>query len=320
MKKTTDSATPRMWGLHSSEYPKLPIDRKCVAIGWDRLGDLAKLPRDREAFKMAYAEAYKDERPTEGHVNTNATQLLAFAWDAKPGDYVAYLEPNSKNVYVGRITGDYRFDTECAERYRNVRDAEWRGPFARDSFMPATLSALGCCMTFWKVAKGEMTAVTRDLLTHGGYCGLKPSEKSHDEWVYENLYTQLDGEGFERFVADLFRVYGYEVKTTARSGDHGIDLVATRTDALYSQTAYVQVKRRKEAVGEDRISALCGTIAAKHGSRGVFVSYGGFQNAALVSATEKGIAVIDGRRVCTLALWNEERLAKDWPQVFAHGA
>jgi hypothetical protein len=26
------------------------------------------------------------------------------------------------------------------------------------------------------------------------------------------------------------------------------------------------------------------------------------------------------RRVCTLALWNEERLAKDWPQVFAHGA
>lgn len=317
--RPTASANVRVWGLHSTKYPRLPVKNDCIAIGWENLGDLSKLPRNREAFKKIYAEVYKDRNPSAGHVANNATQLLSFAWEAKVGDYVAYPVANSKEVYVGRITGEYRFDADCEEQYRNVRSVEWKGPFQRDDFMPATQSALGCCMTFWKIAKGEMTAVIRDLLAHGGYCGLTPDKKTHDEWVYENLYTQLTGEDFEGFVADLFRLYGYDVEMTAKSGDHGIDIVATRTDALFTQTAFVQVKRRKEAVGEDRISSLCGAIASKLGSRGVFVSYGGFQNAALSAAAEKGVALIDGRRICTLALWNEERLSAKWPQVFAHG-
>ena len=94
--------------------------------------------------------------------------------------------------------------------------------------------------------------------------------------------------------------------------------MATRTDALWSQRSIVQVKCCRDRTSEAEVQQLAGVL--KCGERGVFVSYAGLRDAARKCANEKGIAVVDGRRVSTLALWNEERLARNWPKVFAHGA
>ena len=319
MNKTTDKTTAgagiRVWGFRSSDYPMLPIKRGCAALGWEKIGDLSKLPRDREGFKRVYAKAYADEKPTDAHVNTNTTQILAFAWEAKVGDVIVY--PYKKDVRIGRITSDYRHAPDWEEAYRHVRDVEWLYETERGSFTAGAQNSLKALCSFWSIGDGR-ASVKNEFLKCLDLEDATPAEKSHEEWVYENLYERLGGEGFERFVAAMFRLYGYEVETTARSGDHGIDLVATRTDALWSQRSVVQVKCCRGRSSEAEVQQLAGVL--KCGERGVFVSYAGLRDAARKCAAEKGIAVIDGRRVCTLALWNEERLAKDWPQVFAHGA
>ena len=312
--KPTASANVRVWGLHSTKYPQLPIERKCVAIGWDSLGDLSKLPRDREAFKRKYAEVYKDRKPSAGHVANNATQLLSFVWEAKVGDLVAY--PEEQTVHIGRIVGDYRHHGDWTESYRNTRAVEWIVETTRQSLSKGAQNALKNLGTFFAIGENA-PAVKNEFLGRAGLAPVASAKKSREESVYESIYAQLSGDDFERFVADLFRLYGYDVETTAKSGDHGIDLVTTRTDALFTQRSLVQVKCCRGKSPEAEVQQLAGVL--KGGERGVFVSYAGFQKAAEDYAAEKGVALIDGRRVGTLALWNEERLSAKWPQVFAHG-
>ena len=312
--KPTASANVRVWGLHSRDYIKLPVERYCAAIGWDELGDLSKLPRDREAFKRKYAEVYKDRKPSDGHISTNATQLLSFVWEAKVGDVVAY--PEKQTVHIGRIIGDYCYHGNWTESYRNAREVEWVMKTERQSLSKGAQNALKNLGSFFAIGENA-PAVKNEFLECVGLAPVASAKKSREESVYESIYAELSGDDFERFVADLFRLYGYEVETTAKSGDHGIDLVATRTDALFTQRSVVQVKCCRGKSPEAEVQQLAGVL--KGGERGVFVSYAGFQKAAEDYAREKGVALIDGRRVCTLALWNEGRLSAKWPQVFTHG-
>ncbi len=68
---------------------------------------------------------------------------------------------------------------------------------------------------------------------------------------------------------DRLRELGYAVRRTGRSGDHGIDLVATR----WGETAIVQCKRyTSAAVGEDVIGRLYGSMLDKRADRAYLVT------------------------------------------------
>ena len=57
---------------------------------------------------------------------------------------------------------------------------------------------------------------------------------------------QLDPVAFERFVGSLFERMGYQVQTTALSGDEGVDLILRKDQKL----AIVQCKRYEGPVGQ----------------------------------------------------------------------
>ena len=170
--KPTASANVRVWGLHSTKYPQLPIERKCVAIGWDSLGDLSKLPRDREAFKRKYAEVYKDRKPSAGHVANNATQLLSFVWEAKVGDLVAY--PEEQTVHIGRIVGDYRHHGDWTESYRNTRAVEWIVETTRQSLSKGAQNALKNLGTFFAIGENAPPSRTSFLVAQGSRLSRPP--------------------------------------------------------------------------------------------------------------------------------------------------
>lgn len=53
----------KIWGIHSSALSE--IDSKflskvkpCVAIGWNKVGDLSKIPADREIFKEIISKGW----------------------------------------------------------------------------------------------------------------------------------------------------------------------------------------------------------------------------------------------------------------------
>jgi restriction system protein len=61
---------------------------------------------------------------------------------------------------------------------------------------------------------------------------------------------RMSGIEFERFMADFFRTKGYlSVKTTPRSGDHGVDLLLTTED----RKIVIQLKRQANPVGNQAV-------------------------------------------------------------------
>ena len=91
-------------------------------------------------------------------------------------------------------------------------------------------------------------------------------------------WQSLDGIGFERELAVLFRALGYRVESTPVSGDQGIDLILSKDGKL----AVVQCKAHKNGVGpavaRDLLGSMVGhgaqyaVLARTGGSRGAFMS------------------------------------------------
>jgi restriction system protein len=67
-----------IWGIHMGKgHAQRPIEEGFVAIGWSKMGDLSKLPADRDAFKKAVASTYPQIKP--GAIPVVAGTLFKFA-------------------------------------------------------------------------------------------------------------------------------------------------------------------------------------------------------------------------------------------------
>ena len=103
---------------------------------------------------------------------------------------------------------------------------------------------------------------------------------------------------FEHYVADLFRLKGYQVNVRGRSGDHGVDLELT--GAGYKK-AIVQCKRYRDTVGEKIIRDLYGTLLHEKVSRAFLVTTADISDAARRWAEGKPITLIDGPTLVSIA-------------------
>lgn len=96
---------------------------------------------------------------------------------------------------------------------------------------------------------------------------------------------------FEQWVGARFRDMGYYVRDTAVSGDHGVDLIATRGN----EKAVIQCKRyRDRSVGEPVVRDLYGAMQHEDADRAYLVTTGHFTATALVWAKGNPIELWDG--------------------------
>ena len=101
----------KIWGIHAGrtgDAESLFLKKGFIAVGWARMGDLSKLKPDRDAFKVAVAKAYPENKA--GAIPNNAGQLYRFIHEMKPEDLVIYPSKLDRLVHIGRIEGPYRYD------------------------------------------------------------------------------------------------------------------------------------------------------------------------------------------------------------------
>lgn len=87
-----------------------------------------------------------------------------------------------------------------------------------------------------------------------------------------NQLRKMDGLQFEHWVADLFRMAGFQVEVTRASGDHGVDLWAS----LQSRMVAVQCKRWDGTVGEPVVRDLYGSMMAAKAHAACLITTGSF--------------------------------------------
>ncbi|MEO8218929.1 MAG: restriction endonuclease, partial [Acidobacteriota bacterium] len=95
----------------------------------------------------------------------------------------------------------------------------------------------------------------------------------------------------------------WSVKTTAKSRDGGVDLIATKQDEVGVLTSlYIQCKNYASSIGVEIIRQLNGVIPPNiAGVRGVVVCPGGFTRDAQSFAKERDIALWDRQQLFEMA-------------------
>lgn len=116
----------------------------------------------------------------------------------------------------------------------------------------------------------------------------------------------MTGEEFEQYVAELLHFQGYKTRMTPRSGDYGVDIVASKDGV---KTA-VQIKRYSNKLDQKPIrEAVTGMAVRQYGcTKAMVVTNSTFTKAAEFLAKESGCELID-----------REKLG-EWVLAFQNGA
>lgn len=135
-------------------------------------------------------------------------------------------------------------------------------------------------------------------------------------WIYKYLRKEVDAyfrsqqtlnqlramspSEFEEFLAWLFRQQGYDVKMTARKGDHGVDLVLSKEGRTYG----VQAKRfgERQKVGEPMLREFYGSFEDFGAQEGYFITTSSFTQSARDWVVNKRgrLQLIDGNGLVSM--------------------
>lgn len=106
----------------------------------------------------------------------------------------------------------------------------------------------------------------------------------------------LNGIAFEKFLAELFRDYGYEVDTTPKSGDYGADLIMVRD----GKKIVVQAKQYADAAGFDAVKEVYFAKDFYKADEAWVVATHGFTPQALRAAESTNVRLMSGSEIVSM--------------------
>jgi restriction system protein len=306
--KSTES---NLWGIHggkTGDADSLFLKKKYVGLGWPKIGDLSLIAPDREAFKIAVANAYPDKKP--GAIRNNAGQLFRFVHEIKPGDLIAYPSKRDRRIHLGLLEGGYKFDPKTEPAYPNVRQVEWLCEVPRTHFSQGALYEIGSAMSLFLIKnyaeeyraaiEGKAVAVAPVALDDSVAAVAEDIEETTRDFVLKRLAQELKGHPFADFVANLLNTMGYRTRVSEAGPDGGVDIIAHRDELGFEPPIIkVQVKSTEGSIGDPVVSSLYGKVG--NGEFGLLVSLGTFTTPAMSFAKSKSnLRLIDGDELVRL--------------------
>lgn len=302
-----------LWGIHggrTGDADSLFLRKNTVALGWMKMGDLAPLEPNREAFKARVAEVYPEAKP--GAIPNNAGQLFRFVHEMAVGDLVVYPSKRDRQVHIGRVEGEYQYDPKTEPGYPHRRAVKWLKHVPRTRFSQGALYEIGSAMSFFLVKnyadefraalEGGAAPVTPVAQDESVAAVVEDIEDTTRDFVLKRLAQELKGHPFAELVAQLLNTMGYRTRVSPEGRDHGIDIVAHKDELGFEPPIIkVQVKSTEGSVGDPVVAALYGKVGA--GEFGLIVTLGTFTNQATTFARSKSnLRLIDGEELVKLIL------------------
>jgi len=310
-------AEAKVWGIHggrTGDADSLFLKRNRIGIGWAKVGDLTRLPADREVFKERVAQAFPDKKP--GAIPNNAGQLIRFVHEMKVDDFVVYPSKVDRQVHLGRINGPYVYDPNLEPGYPHQRAVRWHHSYPRTRFSQGALYEIGSALSLFQVktyaeefvaaSEGEVVPQTPQADESVALVAEDIEQTTHD-FVLKQLASELKGHPFAEFVAHLLQAMGYRTRVSPEGPDGGIDIIAHKDDLGFEPPIIkVQVKSSEGSIGDPVVSALYGKVA--NSEFGLLVALGTFTPPAKAFARSKSnLRLIDGEELVDLILQHYER-------------
>lgn len=314
---TTSTVDPRIWGVHAMD-DSLFRNESVIAIGWDEMGDLSKIPNDRESFKQKYATVYPEA--SKGNLSTCSGMLFRFVYEMQIGDIVVYPSKTDRQVYIGRIVGSYAFVPSRSD-FTSERKVKWIKHVPRTAFSNGALYEIGSALTLFQIKNyaEEFLATLDPGFRIRSFDDDEGSDSDDDGATYENildqtrayvlkeLRTKFKGYDFEPVVANLLEAMGYSTVVSRHGGDHGLDIKAFKGEFQVPPRIIVQCKSQEGDISEEVVQRLKGTM--KDGDYGLFVALSKFRKNALDFLSQNPIIRgIDGDEFVELFMKHYEKL------------
>ena len=240
-----------LWVIHIGDDDPLAIrarDEGFVCIGF---GDIDATHLDtREKMKAAIAAAIPEA--SAKRINSLYGQVYRFAHEMKVGDPIVLPVKPTREIAIGRIASEYRFDVGCPKP--SIRNVKWLSVVPRTAFSQPALNSFGAFLTVSTSNDylEEVNAILEGKELQGPQVA---DDSAADDEEFAGLDEQATqatedyllkawrrtGVHFEEVVAAVFRAMGYTAFVTAPSGDHGVDVIA-HPDALGIERPYVKVQ------------------------------------------------------------------------------
>jgi len=307
----TSSTSINLWGIHAGktgDADSLFLNKSRIALGWVKMGDLATLKTDREAFKARVVAVYPEKKP--GAIPNTAGQLFRFVHEMKPGDLVVYPSKQDRQVHLGRVEGAYNYDSATEPRYPHVRSVKWLRALPRTQFTQGALYEIGSALSFFlvknyadefRVALEGKGAPVKPVSQDDSVAAVAEDiEETTRDFVLKRLAQELKGHPFADFVAHLLNAMGYRTRVSAEGPDGGIDILAHKDELGFEPPIIkVQVKSSEGSIGDPAASALYGKVGS--GEFGLLVTLGTFSAQAKNFAKSKSnLRLIDGDELVQL--------------------
>jgi restriction system protein len=300
-----------IWGIHAGrtgEADSLFLRKNCIAIGWAEMGDLSVLKADRDAFKAKVTEVYPHVKA--GAIPNYTGQVFRFVHEMKPGDLVVYPSKRDRQVHLGRVEGDYRYDPVTEPGYPQVRAVKWLRALPRTHFSQGALYEIGSAMSLFQVrnyadefraaVEGKTAPAVPVAQDESVAAVAEDIEQTTRDFVLKRLAEELKGHPFADFVAHLLNTMGYRTRVSVEGPDGGIDIVAHKDELGFEPPIIkVQVKSSEGSIGDPAVSALYGKVA--NNEFGLLVTLGVFTAQARTFAKSKSnLRLIDGEELVDL--------------------
>ena len=254
-------------GGRGGEHEATFINGNVVAIGFG-------LGRSVEDF------ATREELGAQLSPSTTG-QLWRFCHEIQRNDMVVLPRKNTREVAVGRITGDYAFQPNCVgTAVPHTRAVMWlvtdipRSDFDRDllnSFgalgtvsQPRERTAPLAERRIERIAKRYLGQSVDEEPDDDGALEIDPNDEVDlDQQIKDRIVARLRrkfaGERLEHLVACILRASDYRALQTRRGRDGGVDIVAGRGDLGFAEPRLcVQVKARSGQVDLPEYDRLMG--------------------------------------------------------------
>jgi restriction system protein len=304
-----------IWGIHIGIGHALkPIEEGYIAIGWSKMGDLSKLPADREAFKKAVVSNYPETKP--GAVPVVAGTLFKFANEMKIGDLVIYPSKIDRMVNLGTIKGGYEFKRSLGDMEGpNRRSVKWARNIPRPEFSQSALHEIGSAVTLFQVKNNADEFLlafegkplkSEDVDAETANAAAAIAEEEIEDFVIKRLKSGLTFRQFEHFVAHLLERMGYHCRVTPASGDGGVDIIAHRDELGFHDVIKIQCKQTLSTIGQPQVAQLYGHV--QNNEHGLFVTLGGYSTPAIeFERANQNIRLIDGEELIKLIFNHYEK-------------
>jgi restriction system protein len=293
----------RIWAVRAGSFGQADhifLDLSQIAISFaESGGDVSRLPASRGAFRDAVSTPHTPTAPTQ------ANQLFRFVHEMRIGDYVIYPRTADRTLHWGEVTGPYVFDRDRSSEFAHRRGVQWLTKLSRDVFSQGALYEIGSTLTLFEV-KSFAAEFLRKFAAASNENGVLVEEEDLEEaaardvsettrdFIARKLRTDLKGYPLEPFVADLFRAMGYQSHATRGMRDEGIDVIAHKDElGIEPPIIKIQVKAQESNIAADVVKAFYAMVHER--DVGVFITTGGFTQAALDFSRSKGnLKLVDG--------------------------